>query len=60
MVVSGSDGHATFATKSLNVEPWLAAWEIIVVLSGKVEVKNSNDDCYEAICRMYWTGYYGF
>lgn len=57
MVVSGSDGHTTFATKSLNVEPWLAAWEIIVVLSGKVEVKNSND---EAICRMYWTGYYGF
>lgn len=49
-----------FAKKSLYIESWLTAWEIIVVLSGKVEVKNSNSDCYEAICRMYWTGYYGF
>jgi hypothetical protein len=49
-----------YAKKSLCGESWLAAWEIIVVLSGKVEVKNSNNDCYEAICRMYWTGYYGF
>ena len=49
-----------YAKKSLCGESWLAAWEIIVVLSGKVEVKNSNNDCYEAIRRMYWTGYYGF
>lgn len=49
-----------FAKKSLYIESWLTAWEIIVVLGGKVEVKNSNSDCYEAICRMYWTGYYGF
>lgn len=53
-------GTLRFAKKSLYVESWLAAWEIIVVLSGKVEVKNSNSDCYETICRVYWTGYYGF
>lgn len=48
------------AKKSLDMKSWLAAWETTVVLSGKVEVTNSNSECYEAICRMYWTDYYGF
>lgn len=63
---SGSEEYSVFHQEApliswvLVLSPFLLAFKSYCSSLWKVEVRNSNSYWYETICRMNWTGYYGF